>query len=140
MEKLCLTDEKCFPADELIKAALGDVDVVYKEFLTKIAELPSGVALEWKYYQDGKAWLCKGVYKKKTVFWLSVWEKYFKVVFYFTEKHIPALEKIDMEEGIKTNFRTSKRIGKLIPLVFIVNSSDQLMDLFKVISYKMTAK
>ncbi|PKP08994.1 MAG: hypothetical protein CVU09_13085 [Bacteroidetes bacterium HGW-Bacteroidetes-4] len=38
--------------------------------------------VQWRYYNDGKAWLCKVSYKKKTVFWLSVWEAYFKVAFY----------------------------------------------------------
>jgi hypothetical protein len=38
--------------------------------------------VQWRYYNDGKAWLCKVSYKKKTVFWLSVWEACFKVAFY----------------------------------------------------------
>ena len=52
--------------------------------------------MEWRYYNDGKAWLCKVVNKKKTVFWLSIWEHYFKTSFYFTEKHLESIDALNI--------------------------------------------
>lgn len=31
---------------------------------------------EWRYYKDGKSWLCKITQKNKTIVWISLWEPF----------------------------------------------------------------
>ena len=45
-----------------------------------------GLSFDWRFYNDGKAWLGKTVCKKKTILWFSVWESIFMTSFYFMEK------------------------------------------------------
>ena len=79
---------------------------------------------EWNYYKDGNAWLCKVCLKKKTVFWLSVWDKYFRTGFYFSEKYRSGVMELDIGDDLKENFSQAKPIGKLIPLAISVNGKE----------------
>ncbi|WP_260393693.1 DUF3788 domain-containing protein [Dysgonomonas mossii] len=109
-------------------------------FLEAVTNKEYALTLEWRYYNDGKAWLGKAVYKKKTIFWLSVWEGFFKTSFFFTEKHLEAIAKLDISGTIKDEFAKAKTIGKLIPMIFDVNKENQLGDLLTVVWFKKSLK
>ncbi|MEA4809287.1 DUF3788 family protein, partial [Macellibacteroides fermentans] len=87
-----------------------------------------------------KAWLCKVQHKKKTILWLSVWEGFFKVSFFFTEKHLKAIAALDISEAIKTELASAKAVGRLIPMIFNINNASQLEELLTVVRFKKTLK
>ena len=99
---MALRDAEIFPSDRVLKDTLGDVYDVLESFLATITNEAYLLSFEWRYYNDGKAWLCKVQHKKKTILWLSVWEGFFKVSFFFTEKHLEAIAALDISESIKT--------------------------------------
>jgi hypothetical protein len=136
MDTLLLKEEEIFPADDILQEALGKLYSTYKVLMTQIIGDSFGLTPEWHYYQDGKAWLCKIVFKKKTVFWLSIWKTCFKVSFYFTEKTIPGIRELAIDESIKESVKKSDEIGKLIPLTIEVNQSQQIADVLEIIKYK----
>lgn len=140
METILLKDKQVFPDDKVLKTALGESYAAYYELIKTVTADEFGLSPQWNYYNDGKAWLCKVGYKKKTVFWLSVWEGYFKTAFYFTESNCDAIEGLEIAPEIKQSFRSATHIGKLIPLVISVRSSDQLPDLLTIIAYKKSLK
>jgi len=140
METILLKDKQVVPDDKVLKTALGESYTAYDELIKTVMAGESGLSPQWNYYNDGKAWLCKVVYKKKTVFWLSVWEGYFKAAFYFTERNCDAIEGLEIAPEIKQSFRSATPIGKLIPLVISVRSSIQLPDLLRIIAYKKGLK
>jgi hypothetical protein len=139
MEEILLTDSNIYPSEEVLKNALGgDNYKVFNKFIETITDL--GLAPEWKYYNDGKSWLCKICYKKKTVFWLSVWKMHFKLGFYFTEKNCSGINELNIDMSIKEEFNQSKNIGKLIPLVIEMKRIEQIEDVIKIIVYKKSLK
>lgn len=140
MDTISLKDKQVFPDDEVLNAVLGESFSAYAGLMKTVTGDELGLSPQWNYYNDGKAWLCKVVFKKKTVFWLSVWEGYFKVAFYFTEKNCDAICGLDIAPEIKQAFMSANHIGKLIPLVVSVRSSDQLPDLLRIITYKKGLK
>lgn len=81
METQLLRDQHIFPSTEVLKNALKESYGVYEELIQTITNTQYGLTIEWNYYKDGKAWLCKVQYKKKTIFWLSVWDQFFKKEF-----------------------------------------------------------
>lgn len=140
MELQQLRDPEVLPTAPVIEQALQSS---YKAFnrLMSIIETPDfGLISEWHYYNDGKAWLCKVVYKKKTVFWLSVWESYFKTTFYFTEKNSQGITELPIADEIIAGFLSAKPIGRLIPLTINIAHPEQVDDLLKIIDYKKTLK
>lgn len=134
-EKQVLTDPMVMITDEVLKEALGDNYSVYEEFLKKLEEF--SIEPIWRYYKDSKAWLGKCEHKKKTVFWLSVWDGYFKISLFFTEKTAEGVLDLKVNKKFKT---FEPNWAKLKPIVISVRQDTDLNDLFKVIEYKRNLK
>lgn len=140
-EKMLLKDQNIFPSKEVLKNALGDdVYSILDSFVEVITNDEYGLTIEWRYYNDGKAWLGKIQNKKKTVLWLSIWEGFFKTSFYFTEKHLEAIAALDIAETIKNDFTLAKPSARLIPMIIDVNGKEQLTDLLTVVRFKKSLK
>ena len=140
METYLLREQQIFPTDEVLKNVLGKSYIVFEELIEIITDAKYGLVPQWNYYKDGKAWLCKVCYKKKTIFWLSVWDKLFKTTFYFTEKNCSGIADLNIEENLKESFRSSKSFGKFHPLTINLKRKEQLKDVLKVIEYKKSLK
>jgi hypothetical protein len=140
MPKQLLRDVNIFPTSEVIHEALREASVSYEQFLYRLSESFPEMSLDWRYYKDGKAWLCKGSKRKKTIFWLSVWEGFFKLSFFFTEKTCSGVMDLEIAEELKMQLRNAAMIGKLIPLICDMSDECQLEDLFTVMKYKAALK
>jgi hypothetical protein len=67
-----LTDKSVYPDETVLKAVLGKS---YRSYCALLALFDRNEMLhEWRYYMDGKAWLCKVQKKKKTIVWMSAWK------------------------------------------------------------------
>src|SRR4030042_6572597 len=140
METYLLREQQIYPTKEVLENVLGDCYLIFEELIEIITDANHGLVPQWNYYKDGKAWLCKVCYKKKTIFWLSVWDKFFKTTFYFTEKTSSGIANLDIEENLKESFRSSKSFGKFMPLTINMNRKNQINDLLKIVEYKKSLK
>lgn len=139
--QMLLKNPEIFPADEVLRDTLGDtIYNVLESLFDTVTDAEYGLTKEWRFYNDGKAWLCKVVYKKKTILWLSVWEGMFKVSFFFTEKHIDAISALDISESIKVEFFKAKPTGRLIPMILDVRDMEQLNDILTIVRFKKSLK
>jgi hypothetical protein len=140
MEKPLLNDPAIPPDGEQLRSILGESYEVYDEMMETITAPECGLAPEWRYYNDGKAWLCKVVFKKKTVFWLSVWDRFFKVSFYFAGRHCPDVAELDIDPAIKENLSEAKPFGTLFPVTMEMKRKEQIADLIRLVEYKKKLK
>lgn len=139
--QMLLRDAGVFPSEQILRDALGKtVYSILKSFIDTIADDEYNLTIEWRYYNDGKAWLGKVIYKKKTVLWLSIWEGFFKTSFYFIEKHLEAITALDISETVKEEFVKAKIVGKLIPMIIDINRDEQLNDLLTIVRFKKSLK
>lgn len=139
VDQILLRDPDILPSEEVLEENLGkDVFQVYQELVLEIFKM--GLSADWNYYRDGKSWLCKVIYKKKTVFWLSIWDRYFKTSFFFTAKNCSGIDTLDINDRIKKDFAEVKSVGKLIPLIIDLRKKEQLDDLLKIVEYKKNLK
>ncbi len=139
--QMLLRNAEIYPSDDVLKDALGEVyGGVLNSFFKTITDDEYGLNIEWRYYNDGKAWLGKVLHKKKTILWLSVWEGFFKVSFYFTEKHLEAIATLDISESFKEDFCKAKPAGRLIPMIIDIKTDNQLKDLLTVVRFKKSLK
>jgi len=144
-----LRDPNIQPTNDVIAAILGEQYAAYTQFLGMLAG--SDVTPQWRYYTDGKAWLAKGLYqwksvrgtdKEKTIFWLSMWDGFFKVSFFFAEKVRVSMQGLAVSENTKRMIEDAKQMGKLkfFPLIFDVCSDDLFDDLSTLIDYQKSIK
>lgn len=139
-QKMLLRDSQIEPNENVLENTLGkDLFEVYKNLLQIISD-EFGFEYEWRFYKDGKAWLFKAVYKKKTIFWLSIWESFIKTSFYFTEKTRSGITDLQINETVKSDFANTDATGKLIPLILNIDRKEQLNDFHKIANYKKNLK
>lgn len=137
MDKLqLLRNANIAPTSEIIASALGASNIAYIKFIEELKG--HDIYVDWRYYNDGKAWLGKGLYKwitvrgtKKeiTAFWLSIWDGFFRVSIYIPEKVRAEVLNLALGDEVKEMVENSKQMGKLkfFPLIFDLRS-DKLFD------------
>jgi hypothetical protein len=76
------------------------------------------------------------VHKKKTVCWVSMWERVFKVVFYFTAKDDAHIDGLSIPAEVKARYRDHPPIGKLKPAIVEVANKKALEAVDALIGYK----
>ena len=97
-----------------------------------------GLDLGWRYYPDGKAWLCRAARGGRTICWISIWHGAFRAAFYFGEKADTEIEHLDIDGALKDAYVSSARVGKLKPLRVEVADVSRLPDLYTLMRYKVT--
>lgn len=126
MEAVILSDINVFPTDELIFSLIGEKKVLWQELMKLISENYEGSAGEWNYYNDGKSWLFKMVMKKKTLFWIGLTEKTFRVTFWFSDKAENLINTSNLQENLKSEFATSKKYGAVRAVSIIMNEKSDV--------------
>lgn len=139
-ETTLLREKETVPTNEVLEKVLSkELFTIYQELISVLTD-EFGLEPQWQFCKDGNSWLCKVVYKKKTILWLSVWKNYIKTGFYFTEITGTGVLELDIDNTIKQEFEVAKPIGKLIPLTLDINRQNQIKDLKEVVKYKKSLK
>jgi hypothetical protein len=133
-----LSDETIFPDEQVLQRVLGDSYTAYTELLALFGRL--GMTHEWRYYRDGKAWLCKAQKKKRTIIWMSAWKGYMQATIYFPGRLLDGLYALDLNEETKERFEGTKNVGQSKPAMFEIRDHDILKDLETVIQYKLASR
>jgi len=133
-----LNDESVFPDETVLEAILGKSYNSYCELLKLYDN--NGMEYKWRYYRDGKAWLCKVQKKKRTIVWMSAWKGYMQATVYFPEKYVGQIYLLDISEEVKEKMRKTKNTGKSKPCIFEIRNKNILEDFNKVMQFKMIAK
>lgn len=133
-----LTDEKTYPDEAVLKAILGKSYTAY----TLLIELFNSHEMvhEWRYYRDGKAWLCKVQKKKRTIVWMSAWKGYMKATVYIPQKYLRQIYKLDISGKSKDKIRLTKNVGKSKPCIFEIINKKVIKDFEKVMLFKIDCK
>ncbi|MGE5294751.1 MAG: DUF3788 family protein [Solirubrobacterales bacterium] len=113
MDKPCLTNKDEYPDDEVLSRHLGGVKKTWDSFLAFLKESHPSFVTEWRYYNDGKSWLCKLTNKKKTVCWISVCDGLFKTTFYFPDRAEELIAASELEKEYIDQFVNGEKYGKI---------------------------
>ncbi len=133
-----LKDETVYPDENVLKAVLGRSYAAYTDMLVLFNK--NEMTYEWRYYKDGKAWLCKVQKKNRTIVWMSAWKGYIKATIYFPEKYIDDLDKLDISDERKQAIIETKNVGKSKPCMFDIKNKSVLKEFEVVMLYKLSAK
>lgn len=140
-----LRDESIEPTSNVIADALGPTNNLYITFIKELINYD--IEIDWRYYNDGKAWLGKGLYKwitsrgtkkEKNTFWLSVWDGYFKVSIIIPERVRSEAMSLSLTDETKKKIEESNQFGKLkmFAVLFDVTSDKVFKDVFTLIEFR----
>ncbi|MGB5630681.1 MAG: DUF3788 family protein [Woeseiaceae bacterium] len=136
MEKPCLIDEGEYPDDRVLSRCLGDAKEAWDAFVAFLDSSYPGCTPEWRYYNDGKSWLCKVVEKSKTICWLSVYRGRFETTFYFPDRAESLIADSSIRKTYKEQFLNAKRFGKTRALTVDVRKTADLSTTKKLFAIK----
>jgi hypothetical protein len=142
-----LRDPEISPTAEIIADGLGKANKAFVTFSGGLSEY--GISLmDWRFYNDGKAWLSKGEYKwttsrgtnkAKPIFWLSIWEGFFKVSFFFGSDVKDELLSLPLSAETKTIIQNANAMGKtarFMPVILDITNEMQLNDIFILVEFR----
>ena len=132
-----LCDADLYPSDDILKKVLGKSYDVYSSLLELFTTI--NMIYEWRYYRDGKAWLCKVQYKKRTIVWMSAWKGFIKATIYFPEKYVEDIYGLDLSQKAIEHIKNTGNTGKSKPCIFEMKSSSILKDFSKLMQFKLIA-
>jgi len=140
MEPIVLTDPSITPNEELIFSRIGDKSKLWKEIMEYLYAHYQDISEEWKFYNDGKCWMLRLNKQKKTLCWIGVLETTFRVGFWLGNKATPIIEKSDLPERIKDDYRNAKqyKIGRGLSVV--VNDHTDVENVIRLIGLKLKIK
>ena len=136
MNRPLLNDKNEYPNDDVLVRYLGKTKAIWDAFVVEISSTFPSMSFEWKFYNNGKSWLCKLVHKKKTMCWISIWENYFKVGFYFTDKDNKAITGLKIDQRLKDSYRSTKSSGRFKPLTIDVKTKKALLNIIELTRYR----
>ena len=137
------------PSHDVVAKALGETYNAYMKFISELAS--RDIQIEWRYYNDGKAWLAKGLHKRTgvrggqketTIFWISIWDSFFKVTLYIPEKARLEVLRLPIDDEVKSMIVHSKQMGKLkfFPLVFDLCSNEKFEAIYALADFKKSSQ
>ena len=137
------------PSKDVLAKALGEANNAYVKFMNELTRYD--IQLVWRYYKDGKAWLAQGLYawtgvrggqNETTLFWLSIWDGFFKVTIFVPQKYHPDLLALELDQEVRQMISESKQMGKLkyFPLVFEISTDVLFDDLFILLQYRKSIR
>lgn len=133
-----LRDEKVFPSEDILRGVAGAYYGVYREYVDLLSV--HGISVDWRYYKDGKAWLGKAVRGTKTICWISLWEGFFRVSFYFATRLKEELGQSAIDRGLLERAMRQYPVGKLLPIVVAVTRQHQIANLMEIVGCKLRLK
>jgi len=140
MEQLVLINENEFPTEEVIFSHLGRTKNYWISLFNHIHSNHPDFSEEWRYYKDGKSWLLKVTRKKKTICWVSVLKKKFRMTFYFTDRVEPAIMDSPISNELKDQFKNGKYFGKIRGLTVTFSNKKDFEYANTLIEKKLSAK
>jgi hypothetical protein len=140
MESIVLTDKTTKPNDDIVFSIIGNKFVLWKKIMKYLYANYSDVSEEWKFYNDGKRWLFRSLRKGKTIFWIGVLKKTFRISFWFGDKAEPLIDQSDLPENIKSDFRNAKKYNKIRSLSITMPNSKDVNNVIKLVEMKLTIK
>jgi hypothetical protein len=134
------SDKLIIPSEDIIFPILGNKKELWKILMTYMKDNYANSSGEWNYYNDGKRWLFKMIWKKKTVFWINITESTFRVTFWFSDKAEPIISGSDLPEVIINDFKTSKKYGAVRALSVLLCEMSDIENVLKLIPIKTAMK
>jgi len=137
-DTIAFTDPSAAPDEVRLERVLGASYEAYRGLLGIFEK--HGLTYEWRYYSDGKAWLCKVRKAARTIVWMSAWHGFVKATLYFPQKYIDGIYDLDIPESEKEKARSAANVGKSKPCTYEIRDPDTLRTVETMIAYKVASR
>jgi len=113
--------------------------VLWEQLRNQIEKEHKEITGEWRYYNDGKCWFCRGLKKEKVIFWIAVMGGSFSVTFYLSSKAEPFVKASDLPVKHIEQFESTKNI-KFRYISVAMESQQDIDTVLKLVKIKLKLK
>ena len=124
------------PQESDIKNALKSTYTYLQEIREYIKENIGETREEWKYYGKKHGWELKTFLKKRNLFFIGIYDGYFRVTFVFGKKAVEAVQDSDVSDKLKKELAEARKYGEGRGLAVVVKNDSHLEDIKKLINIK----
>ena len=93
-------DKSVKPDNQKLSKALGTSYKCWEEIKNSLTNEYGELIKEWKYYGQKIGWTLKLLLKKRNLFFLAAYDKYFRIAFIFGDKAVSVIEQSDLPIGV----------------------------------------
>lgn len=137
--KAILTNKDEYPTNEVLQRHFSDIEyALYRQLLDSLYQ--NDLQEEWNYYNDGKSWLGKILFKKKNLGWISYLETGLQVGVYFGDRAWTQVLALDLDERIKNKLPQIEKSGKLYGVIIPISDEAYVQAALQLVLFKKTAK
>lgn len=137
--KAILTNRDTYPTNEVLQQHFSDAEyTLYRQLLDGLHQ--NDLREEWNYYNDGKSWLGKILFKKKNLGWISYLETGLQIGVYFGERVWPQVPALEVDERIKSKLPQIKKSGKLYGVIIPISDEAYVQAALQLVLFKKTTQ
>lgn len=140
MHEPYFNDPDVAPTEDSILDALGRAKGAWQKLFARIRAEHPDFSETWKFYKDGKSWLCQVTWKKKTVCWVFVMKGRFNVGFYFAKRLMDQVLASDLSKERKEDIQKKPVKGQLGSVGVEFGPQKGIKDVMILIDLKKTLK
>ncbi|MBN1648265.1 MAG: DUF3788 family protein [Spirochaetales bacterium] len=133
-----LMDPSVYPDEGVLKTVLGESFAAYLLLLGMFAA--HAMVPEWRYYNDGKYWLCKVQLKNRTIVWMAAMDGFVSATMYFAEKFRDRVNDLELSGEIRENTVTVGKVNKSQEMRFRISGDSIPADFEKFLELKIACK
>ncbi len=136
MDAPVLSDPEIFPTDAVLSSHLRKSKPAFAALFEFNHTHHPDFQERWRYYNDGKSWLMNVSRKKKTLFWLSVRDGWFRTSFYLNARAAECIPASAIPAPLKKQFQASE--GEKFRALTVVIKAKKDVEIYKeVLKLKM---
>lgn len=139
MNTIVLKDQSVHPTDDIVFNCIGNKKPLWELLHARLKTEHGDMVCDWRYYNDGKSWLYRGLKKEKIIFWVAVFQDAFNVTFYLSKKAEELIEKSDLPLKMKQDFEGTKD-QKFRSIPVMVSDETDIDAILKLIKIKLKVK
>ena len=125
------------PDEIMIRSALG-TSHIHLEDLRRFVDAEIGETKEeWKYYGKKLGWTLKKFLKKRNLFFISIYEGYFRIAFVFGDKAVDQILDSGMGPSLKKELAEARKYAEGRGLSIRVDNAGSLDDVKELIRIKV---
>ncbi len=102
-------DKNVKPDNQMLAQVLDKSYKLWEKIKSSLINDYSKLDEDWKYYGQKIGWTLKLLYKKRNLFFLTPYEKYFQIAFVFGDKAVAVIEQCDLSPSIIDEIKNARK-------------------------------
>jgi hypothetical protein len=130
-------EKNLVPDEQRIRVTLKSNYVHLEAIRSYIADSIGETKEEWKYYGAKYGWTLKNFYKKRNLYFIGMYDGFFKISFVFGERAFKAIMEADISAELKKELSEARKYAEGRGLSMDVHDERYLDDIKKLLLIKI---